>query len=95
LAQVPFYSNNTSDGLFYVSINDFSQYFDHVEVAKIEKGFVNNYLEVVNDNGNGKAFTFNVTKAGKIYIGLEYYNARMYPVGCHDYTYGYITLLTP
>jgi hypothetical protein len=95
LAQVPLYTNDKVDGLFYMSISEFAQEFSYFEIGKMEKGFVNNYLEVLNDDGSGKAFSFNVTKAGKIYIGLEYYNSRMYPIGCHNYTYGHITLLTP
>jgi len=35
-----------------------------------------------------------VQKPGRIYIGLQYYARRQYPTGCHDYTYGYLTLMT-
>jgi hypothetical protein len=94
IAQVPFYSNNIKDGLFYVSIYDFDAYFTLVEVAYYYDNFVHNYLEVVNDDGTSKAFSINRTVSGKAYIGVEYYNPRMYPSGCHTYTEGYITLLT-
>lgn len=66
-----------------------------MEVAHVEKNYINNYQEVVNDDGTPKIFSFNITKPGKIYLGLEYYNPRMYPEGCHQYTTGQVTVMTP
>jgi len=54
----------------------------------MHQGFNHYYLEVIGDNGTTNAFNVTVEQGGKIYLGIEYYNPRMYPEGCHDYTSG-------
>lgn len=53
------------------------------------------YLEVTNDDLSQKTYSFNITTKGEYYIGVEFYNPRMYPAGCKStYSNGYMSVLT-
>ena len=93
-AQVPYYVNSATDGLFYMSVCDFIEHFDCVEVAHVVPSFQQLYVDVQNDSGIEQIFNFTVTAPGKTYVGVEYYSPRMYPDNCHNYTVGIMSLLS-
>jgi hypothetical protein len=86
--------NSSTDGLFYMSVNDFIDHFDRVEVAHVIPSFQQLFVDVQNDTGVSQAFNFTVNTPGKTYVGVEYYSPRMYPDFCHNYTVGVMTLLS-
>jgi hypothetical protein len=90
--------NDTNDGFFHVSYSDFQSYFSGFTVVHYHSTYLNNYLEVLNDNGTIKYYNITIPQQGPLYIGIEYYNPRLYPYGCRcggDTLYGEVTLMTP
>lgn len=57
IAQVPDYQKNLEDGLTYLDAYDFIHSADSIEVGEYRYDFVNNYLEILDDDGSQKVFT--------------------------------------
>lgn len=75
--------NNSADGVSWVSVTDFVQIFDDIQVGYYNAAFKNNYYEVTNDDSTLKYFNFTLTNSiNEVYVLMEFYNARMYPYGC-------------
>lgn len=96
IAQVPYYKNNTQDGVFYCSIREFMMNIDYIEVAQRMPGYERTYVEVLNDDGLNNGFRFSLNASGEVYLGVEYYSPRMYPDACMNATttYGVMALFT-
>jgi hypothetical protein len=59
-----------------------TNYYDLL-VGYIDNSFVNNYLSVSGTTTSTKyTYTFTMATAGEAWIGVEFYNPRMYPYGC-------------
>lgn len=88
--------NNTADGDSWVSVTDFVQIFDDIQVGYYNANFQNNYFEVVDDDSTLKYFNFTLTNSvNEVYVLMEFYNPRMYPYGCRStsaYTTGSMTM---
>jgi Calpain family cysteine protease len=57
--QVPFI-NNTKDGLFFISVQDFYNCFSMFSVSYQSDSFKNSIFTVYNDTGNWTQFNFNI-----------------------------------
>lgn len=92
-SQVPAYTNNTKDGVFFMEDIDFVKAYDGFWIGYYVDTYINNYLEVLSDTGSTQTFTFTLSKAGPAFVGVEFYNPRMYPLtSCHYYTYATVYL---
>lgn len=88
------YVNNTSDGDFWVDANDYVNYFDEFQIGYFIDSYVHNVLDIQGDTGTTNTYYFNLTKTANTFVGVQYYNPRMYPLGCHSETYGYMYIYT-
>jgi hypothetical protein len=74
---------------------DFVKAYDGFWIGYFVDSYINNYLEVLTDTGFTQTFTFTLNKAGTTFVGVEFYNPRMYPLtNCHYYTYATVYLYT-
>jgi hypothetical protein len=78
-SQVP-YVDNTNDGVFFMEDCDFVVGYEGFWIGYFIDSYVNNYLEVLSDTGATQSFTFTTTAAGTQYVGIEFYDPRMYPL---------------
>jgi hypothetical protein len=76
---------NSSDGVFYITVQDFDTYFDSVIVSHYHDGWKYSTSSVWTDNGIWKQFTFTLSTAQEGFIGVDFYTNRMYPDGCRSY----------
>lgn len=80
-SQVPF-SQNTNDGYFFIEISDFVNAFNYFQVNYIHDDWSQNYYERKSDDGKWKSYTFTLSRSQDIFIGMDFYNPRMYASGC-------------
>ena len=59
---------------------DFVKGYEGFWIGFYDDSYINNYLEVLSDTGATQTFTFTTAKTGVNYIGIEFYNPRMYPL---------------
>lgn len=77
-AQVP-YVNDQNDGRFFIEASDFVKSFDSFVISYLRQGWVNNIVDVTNDSaGAQRTWTFTLDKAQEVFVGMEFYNSRMY-----------------
>jgi hypothetical protein len=91
------FANNTINGLFFVEDKDFVQAFQSFTINYYSESFVNNYLEVLNDNGSANYYSFTLATTGYVYLSVDFYTARMYPLSCRgplDQSNGLLSLQT-
>lgn len=80
-AQVPYV--NADDGVFFIEDTDFVNCFDSFTIAYLHDDWNNNIFEVLSDTAGAKrTFTFTLATAQEVYIGMEFYDSRMYAAGC-------------
>lgn len=79
------------DGDFWVDSNDYVKYFSQFMVGMFNDNYTHNVLDVQNDNGTTNTYYFNLTKNATTFVGVQYYNPRMYPYGCKNATQGTMT----
>ena len=77
--------------------NDYVYYFYSFSVGKYYDNFYHNFIEVTNEALTSRTFQFTLPAASKAFVGIEFYNPRMYPLTCRDsvgcyQAYGYMTL---
>ncbi len=93
-AQVPFV-NNTNDGVFWIEDKDYVQAFNGFMISYYHDGWAHSYVEVLNDTAAPqRTFTFTLTTAQEIYVGMEFYDSRMYALNCKPSTTGIMYLLS-
>jgi hypothetical protein len=81
-SQVP-YKNNTADGLFFISIDDYNTYYDYMSVTYFQDSYVHSTSTVYNDTqGQNTKFEFTLTSPVTGFFGVDFYTPRMYPKGC-------------
>lgn len=80
-AQVP-WSQNTNDGYFYIEVGDFMSAFNYFQVNYINNDWYQSYYERKNDDGQWKTYTFTLKRSQDVFIGMDFYNPRMYAQGC-------------
>ena len=56
--------------------------FYKFEVAEVRDDFTVKYAEVLGDDGSKRYFSIVVTNSAPLYIGIEFYTPRMYPINC-------------
>jgi hypothetical protein len=93
------FTKNTADGDFWIEYLDFVQAFSSFSVAFYKDAYVNSYKEILSDvAGTSTAYKFTVTTAGEYYVGVEFYDTRMYPTACKSgsasTSYGTLTIAT-
>jgi hypothetical protein len=83
ISQVPFV-NNSNDGVFFMEDKDFVIGYSGFWIGYYIDSYINNYLEVLSDAGTTQTYTFTTTAAGTQYVGIQFYDPRMYPLqNCH------------
>jgi hypothetical protein len=92
-AQVPAFVNNVNDGAFFVEDVDFVKAFQSFTISYFRETWNNNILDITGDTaGAQRKFTFTTAKAQEVFVGMEFYNARMYAHGCKQSTTGIMYL---
>ena len=92
--QVPYKDEN--DGVFFVEDKDFVKAFKEFTISFYSNGKHSSHYEVLNDDGNTKVFNFEVPSDQKGYVGMSFYNKRMYPENCKkDKASGKFILIDP
>ncbi|CDW77757.1 calpain family cysteine protease containing protein [Stylonychia lemnae] len=81
-SQLPYANDN--DGYFYISDDDFVKAFFYFTVNYFKKGWKTSFYERLDDDGSQQSYTFTTTVAQEIYIGADFYDARMYATGCRN-----------
>jgi hypothetical protein len=81
-SQVP-YRNNTGDGLFYISQDDYHATFNYMSVSYFMDDYVHSTSSVYNDTtGQNTIFEFTIAEDVEGFLGVDFYTPRMYPKGC-------------
>ena len=93
-AQVPY--ANEDDGVFFVEDKDFVKAFEAFTISYYSKDKHSSHYEVLNDNGKTREFTFELPIEQEAFIGISFYNRRMYPEMCRkSMTTSQFTLILP
>jgi len=68
-----------------MNCSDFLYYFSVVNVGYFKDDNVNNYYDM-EDTTSGTLYSFNFTlnQSADTWMGVQFYNERMYPEGCKD-----------
>ena len=82
-AQVNF-TNNPQDGFFFITSEDFFTYFNSFSISFYKDSYVSSTSTVLGDNNEGQKFEFTITTPTDGYIGVDFYNSKMYPKGCKN-----------
>jgi len=78
--QVPY--KDADDGVFFVEDKDFVKAFDTFTINHYSEKKKASHFDVKNDDGNAKVFTFEVPSDQEGFVGMSFYNERMYPNDC-------------
>eukprot|EP00347_Sterkiella_histriomuscorum_P020656 403336970 len=79
--QVPF-KKDTQDGIYFVDLQTFQESFSDVQIAFYNDAYVSSTATIYTDVGLGSKFEFTLGSAVDGFFGIDFYNTRMYPVGC-------------
>ncbi len=73
-----------NNGKFFIDIDTFYQCFGYFQACFLEpESWQQQYMVSMNDDGQKKRYTFKLDRSlPKIYIMLDTYDNRMFPVGC-------------
>jgi len=95
-AQVPGYANNTNDGTFFMEDSDFVKSFESFMITYYTDGWNQSYAEVVNDTNPGtqRSWTFTLARAQDVFVGMNFYDSRMYAANCKASTNGILSVLS-
>jgi hypothetical protein len=70
------------DGIFYIEDVDFVNAFTETSFHYYSDNWVVSTAEALTDDGRKRRFDFSVTSATELYVGITFYNPRMYANGC-------------
>ena len=91
-AQVP-YVNDLNDGSFFMEAADFVKSFSTFVISYYRPGWANTIVDVTNDvAAPQRTWSFTLDRAQEVFVGMEFYNARMYAKGCKATTTGIMYL---
>lgn len=63
---------------------DFVKGFDSFTISYYHDGWNSSFVEVLNDNlvAAQRSFLVTIKRAQEVYVGMEFYDSRMYPNNC-------------
>jgi len=74
---------------------DFVKAYNFLAISQVHDSYTRAYSEIVGDDMTPKYFQITVPSSGDAYLSMEFYNIRMYPIGCKSKSsYGSFTLYT-
>ena len=76
--------NNSKDGVYFVEYMELNQYFNGIIISYIDDNYIHSSVKVLNATTAPKRFEFNLTSTLDGFIGMDYYDTRMYPRGCKN-----------
>jgi hypothetical protein len=77
------YKNNTADGLFFISMDDYNANFNYMSVSYFQDAYKHSTSTVYDDvQGQNTKFEFTLTSSVNGFFGVDFYTPRMYPKGC-------------
>jgi hypothetical protein len=83
------------DGVLYLEDYEFVQAYNNLFIGYEDSTYVNNYVEITDDDYATYYFEFTLASAAETFVGIHFYNDRFYPYSCkNDDNYGYFSLYT-
>jgi hypothetical protein len=65
-----------------MDISTFVSAYSYFQVNYIHDDYKTSYYERKNDDGNAKTYTFTIGRQQEVFVGMDFYNPRMYASGC-------------
>ena len=79
--QVP-YVNNTKDGVFFVEYMEFNTNYNSIDISYFQEDYIHSSVRMNNSNSTAKRFEFILNTTLDGFIGMDFYDPRMYAYGC-------------
>lgn len=76
------YKSDMSDGMFFMELSDVLLGFAGLYIGHFYDNYYNNYFEVTGDKGQLQTYNVTIPSAGQYFIGMHFYNPRLYALTC-------------